>query len=118
MELRGIQHNGAAIIMTSGHNELHVCTAAERGRASVVFTRWRQCTPHLIHGSLTHWTRHPKLHIGRYSHFWTALGRESLYCVAALKYVNTVILTALELGLIVNAVKWSRFEDKRPTIRE
>jgi len=46
---------------------------------SVVFARFHQCAPHLIHASLAHPNPQPKQHLDRFSHFCTAHGRASVY---------------------------------------
>jgi len=46
---------------------------------SVVFVRRRRCAPHLIHAFLAHPSPQPKRHLDRFSHFYTADGRASLY---------------------------------------
>jgi len=47
-----------------------------RSDRSVVFARWRQCTPYLIHGSLSQRLPAAKRHLDRLSRFRTARGRE------------------------------------------
>jgi len=43
---------------------------------SIVFARWRQCAPHVTHGSF-HPGPQPKRHLDRLSHICTAHGRMS-----------------------------------------
>ena len=44
---------------------------------SIAFARLCQSTPHLIMVRWTNLTSHPKLHLDRYSHFWTVHNTES-----------------------------------------
>jgi len=46
---------------------------------SVVFDRWCQCVPHLIHRPWAYPTQHQKRHLDQFSRFRIAHIRQSLY---------------------------------------
>jgi len=69
-------HNEQCKSITSGQSKKKA-TLPPHMDGSIIFSRWCQCAPHLIHASLAHPSAHPKQYLDQFSRFCTAHCREA-----------------------------------------